>query len=205
MDEYFAIVPASVRYDKTLSTLDRNVYIEIAAMGNGKKDCWPSNRTIGDMLGVHRNTVGASINKLSRLGHISIYHHGTQRHIVLPINPKVEGINPKVEGYQSYDVGGINPTIEQKKKEDKKNKIRRTHTVFVVPSLEELKAYGKEIEYPTFDAGQFIDYYEAKGWLVGNVKMKDWRATVRNWKRRDEANPKPQNHAQIMKRIIDGL
>jgi len=29
----------------------------------------------------------------------------------------------------------------------------------------------------------FYDFYESKGWVVGKVKMKDWKSCVRNWVR----------------------
>ncbi len=32
-------------------------------------------------------------------------------------------------------------------------------------------------------ARTFIDYYEAKGWVVGKSPMKDWSSAVRNWMR----------------------
>lgn len=35
------------------------------------------------------------------------------------------------------------------------------------------------------DAGRFVDFYASKGWKVGSTGMKDWRAAVRNWCRRD--------------------
>ena len=27
----------------------------------------------------------------------------------------------------------------------------------------------------------FVDFYTSKGWLVGKVPMKDWKAAVRGW------------------------
>ena len=30
-------------------------------------------------------------------------------------------------------------------------------------------------------SNSFYDFYESKGWLVGKVKMKCWKAAVRNW------------------------
>ena len=39
------------------------------------------------------------------------------------------------------------------------------------------------------DAQHFVDYYESNGWIVGKTKMKDWKATARNWARRDKENP----------------
>ena len=36
-----------------------------------------------------------------------------------------------------------------------------------------------------FDSPRFIDYYESNGWMVGKHRMKDWKAAVRNWLRRE--------------------
>ena len=36
-----------------------------------------------------------------------------------------------------------------------------------------------------FDAGQFFDYYESKGWLVGKSPMKNWKAACSTWNRRE--------------------
>ena len=55
---------------------------------------------------------------------------------------------------------------------------------FAPPSLEEVKAYTSE-KHLNIDAEAFVDFYESKGWRVGNQTMKDWRAAVRNWARRD--------------------
>jgi len=34
-----------------------------------------------------------------------------------------------------------------------------------------------------FDLDQWFDHYEAKGWVVGKTKMKDWQASMRTWER----------------------
>ena len=36
-------------------------------------------------------------------------------------------------------------------------------------------------------ASSFVDFYESKGWMVGKTKMKDWKASVRNWLRKYKA------------------
>lgn len=56
---------------------------------------------------------------------------------------------------------------------------------FVKPTIEEIKAYCAESGI-TIDSDALYDYYESNGWHVGNKKMKDWKATVRNWERRDK-------------------
>jgi len=56
---------------------------------------------------------------------------------------------------------------------------------FVKPTIEELRAYALEIDY-NLRVEAFMDYYDGNGWMVGKNHMKDWKATVRQWKRRDE-------------------
>ena len=67
----------------------------------------------------------------------------------------------------------------------------------VAPSLQEVKNYISEKGY-TVDAQRFIDFYEAKGWMIGKNKMKDWRAAVRTWMRRPD-EPQKQTTYEMRK------
>jgi hypothetical protein len=60
------------------------------------------------------------------------------------------------------------------------------------PCLEELSKYIHE-RGDLISADAFFDFYESKGWRVGNQPMRDWRAAVRSWERRIEGErlPKP--------------
>ena len=53
---------------------------------------------------------------------------------------------------------------------------------FIPPDVPEVKAYCME-RGNNVDPERFVNFYEAKGWMVGKNKMKDWRAAVRNWER----------------------
>ena len=55
-------------------------------------------------------------------------------------------------------------------------------STFKPPMSADIDAYCKANGYKV-DAERFVDYYESKGWIVGKTKMKDWKATVRNWSR----------------------
>lgn len=70
---------------------------------------------------------------------------------------------------------------EEEYKEDKK--------VFVIPSVIDINAYCIERKNDV-NAQRFFDYYESKGWLVGKVKMKDWKAAVRTWEKESKDSPK---------------
>lgn len=55
---------------------------------------------------------------------------------------------------------------------------------FIRPTVEEVRAYCTE-RGNGVDAEAFIDFYESKGWKIGSSTMKDWRAAVRTWEKRD--------------------
>jgi hypothetical protein len=60
---------------------------------------------------------------------------------------------------------------------------------FVKPTLEDVRAYCLERQN-NVDPESFVDFYESKGWKVGNQPMKDWKAAVRTWERRDNNRPR---------------
>jgi hypothetical protein len=88
-------------------------------------------------------------------------------------NPTLERV-PRTQGNEADKIR------EDKIREDKSN--REGHN-FVVPSFEEVSSYCLERKNG-IDARSFIDFYSAKGWLIGKSKMKDWRACVRTWEGR---------------------
>lgn len=65
---------------------------------------------------------------------------------------------------------------------------------FAPPTLQEVKDYCLKMGYTHVDAERFIDYYTSNGWMVDKNRMKDWKAAVRNWDRR-EKNPQRQDGA----------
>ena len=73
-----------------------------------------------------------------------------------------------------------------------RDKSQPTRTHFTPPTLEEVKAYCIE-RNNNIDAEYFIDFQEARGWVLSNgKKMKDWKATIRTWER-NNYNRKPVN------------
>lgn len=56
---------------------------------------------------------------------------------------------------------------------------------FVKPTVEEVTEYCTE-RGNKVNAQNFVDFYESKGWKVGNSPMKDWKAAVRTWEQHDK-------------------
>ena len=67
--------------------------------------------------------------------------------------------------------------------------IKIKNKYFKKPSVSEIEFYSKQKEYK-IDAEAFYDFYESKNWMVGKNKMKDWKAAVRTWQRRETSKPK---------------
>ena len=65
---------------------------------------------------------------------------------------------------------------------------------FQRPTLDEVTDYCRE-RNSTVDPGEFIDFYDSKGWKVGSTPMKDWQAAIRNWERR--ANKSQANQTEM--------
>lgn len=55
---------------------------------------------------------------------------------------------------------------------------------FAPPTVADVAAYCQE-RGNTVDPQRFVDFYASKGWRVGSQPMKDWKAAVRTWERRD--------------------
>ncbi|WP_322152927.1 hypothetical protein [Paratractidigestivibacter sp.] len=72
------------------------------------------------------------------------------------------------------------------KEEERGSKAR-----FRAPSPAEVDEYarsyaaskGIDLDSTDFDPERFVDFYAQKDWMVGRSRMKDWKASVRNWVR----------------------
>ena len=85
------------------------------------------------------------------------------------------------------DIGNDSPKekvkVKDKVKEKEKDIEKEKRSPFRRPSLEDVRAYCIE-RGNTVDPATFVDFYESKGWKVGNAPMKDWKAAVRTWEQR---------------------
>ena len=71
---------------------------------------------------------------------------------------------------------------------------------FAPPTLQEVKDYCLKMGYTHVDAERFIDYYASNGWMVGKNRMKDWKATVRNWDRSEKTPQRLDGAAEVAKK-----
>ncbi len=88
---------------------------------------------------------------------------------------------------RSYKGVEENQQKENQKKENQKREAR-TIKLFTPPTLSDVQSYCSEIGQG-LDPQRFIDYYTANAWKVGRNPMRDWKAAVRNWGRREFDSP----------------
>lgn len=109
----------------------------------------------------------------------------------------------------------VNANVNDIKKESAKKKAG----TFTPPTKQDVAEYVKEKGFGNVDVEMFIDYYTANGWMVGKNRMKDWKATVRNWERQGRTtNPnntkgnkflnfeqRDYNYDELEKRLLTGV
>ena len=170
---YYAIIPAEVRYDKDLTPNAKLLYGELTALANAKGYAWCTNSYLSDLYEVSTIAISRWINTLKRKGYIYVSidkGKGNSRHIMItPIN------NP------------VNTPINKKIKRNNTsiNNIKLKESI--PPELDDVKNLFLK-EKKEDESMKFYDYYESKGWTIGasNRKMKSWEAAARNWIRRSQ-------------------
>lgn len=91
------------------------------------------------------------------------------------------------DNLQSQNVANIAVSVSDSVyvSKDIKEKDKKESRRFTPPTLKEVSDYVMENGYAyAVNPEAFIDFYQSKGWKVGNNPMKDWKAAVRTWVRR---------------------
>lgn len=192
---YYAIIPAEIRYDKTLKDKAKLLYGEISSLCGKDGYCYATNNYFAELYSTSSRTIRDLIKSLIDNGYIRseiVFKEGTkevaQRRLYLwkkSSIPMEENFHTPMEEIFQENNKDIN-----KKESNNINIITKERKRFIKPKVEEVRQYATEKNIK-IDADYFIDYYESKGWLVGKTPMKDWKATVRNWGRKNK-NDEPQ-------------
>ena len=69
---YYAIIPATVRYDKELKPAEKLLYGEVTALANKNGYCYAQNRYFANLYNVSIETVSRWMSHLQKLGYIKI-------------------------------------------------------------------------------------------------------------------------------------
>ena len=67
---YYAIIPAEVRYDEELSDKAKLLYGEISALANKNGYCFANNKYFAELYGVDKSTITRLLKQLENKGYI---------------------------------------------------------------------------------------------------------------------------------------
>ncbi len=167
--------------DSNLSWMEKLFITEINSLDN-EDGCFASNDYFSDFFKLSKSRCSQIINSLIKKKYIKAKYEYNGKEIkkrVLnilntPIKKSKGGIKKMQSGYlgnakDNNTSSNTNNNIKSKK--------------FKKPTEKEIEEYGKSINY-NLKGVNFIDFYEARGWMVGKAKMKDWKAAVRTWRNR---------------------
>lgn len=78
--------------------------------------------------------------------------------------------------------------------------LNKRDRAFRPPSLDEVRDYCLE-RHNGIDPEQWYDFYASKGWMIGKNKMKDWKAAVRTWEKKQ---PKKTGVDAVLELLQEG-
>lgn len=177
---YYAIIPADVRYCEELAPNEKLLYGEITALCNKTGQCFATNDYFAKLYKVETGSVSRWVSNLIKQGFITSSidkSKGNVRYIQLnqylltkmsiPINKNVN--TP------------INKNVNHNNTSNNNTNNKESRTKFVPPTLEEVKQYAKEKNRLDL-ADRFYNYFTEGKWVdsKGN-KVKNWKQKFLTW------------------------
>lgn len=104
-------------------------------------------------------------------------------------------VESESEGEKEKDTSLSIPPLLSEERPPLHEKSKR----FVPPSVEDVAEYCRD-RGNSIDPERFVDFYASKGWRIGNTPMKDWKAAVRTWEKRDSGGggqPVSKSYSEI--------
>ena len=134
---------------------------------------------ISNATGISVQTIRTILKKLEKTNEIEL--KSTSQYTIVTIC--------KYECYQDENETSNKPITNNQQttnkqlttnKNEKKEKNERS--IFIEPTYNEILEYCSGRKNGV-DVNKFLNFYSAKGWMVGKNKMIDWKACVRTWEK----------------------
>ena len=188
MAQFYTTIIHPVRKAFHLSCNEYCVLDTILRMQNNDAHwCYMSRETMADDLDLSKQSILNIIKGLILKG-LVIKHPQTSHLRCAPI------FKDQIDNYKNFGLAEDQFTIGKESlpegskkftsdgKESLPNNKTNNKNTFIKPTAELVREYAKSIDFE-LDADYFIDFNESRGWTIGKYPMKDWKATIRTWKR----------------------
>jgi uncharacterized phage protein (TIGR02220 family) len=110
---YYAIIPATVRYDKKLKANAKLLYGEITALCNERGYCWASNAYFANLYEVSNQAISSWIKLLEKQGYVKIEYEFNNNQITRrKVSINTEGVSINVDRGINKCLGGYQQKLK---------------------------------------------------------------------------------------------
>lgn len=178
---YYAVIPANVRYDNDLRANEKLLYGEITALAQKTGECWANNKYFSELYEVQPNAIATWIRHLKEKEYILVDYEYSGREIAKRII-KIGGIQKDNTSYSKRYKGDI------QKGEENNTSINNTSKKEIYkerPTLEEVRDYCINVRHNNVDYQKFYDYFNEGNWIdsKGN-KVRNWKQKIITWEKK---------------------
>ena len=190
-------IPREVWENTELNWNEKILLMQIDSFTSADRDCYFSNEYICDLLKVRDRQARECLYHLIDSGYVEVVRFdGRKRYIRSALKYQA--------GWQKTATqGGTIPPHNKQEEEiniNNNNNNNKGRSRFQKPTLEEVADYCR-FRNNGIDPEAFYAYYESKGWTIGKSPMKDWKAAMVTWEKKEKeikrTQPKPRQKESV--------
>ncbi|MBS4061165.1 MAG: helix-turn-helix domain-containing protein [Bacteroidetes bacterium] len=188
---YYAIIPAKVRYDENLTPNVKLFYGEITALSNKEKRCFASNKYFAKLYNVSERSITNWIAQLVKYGYIETeneYQNNSKviarRNIYLTEGGIEKNFGRGIEknfegGIEKNFGGGIEKNFEDNSTSIL-NDTSNNNSILVAPQFSEVIKFFLDNGYHEEAAKIAYDWYNDRNWIDSKDNpVKNWKLKMR--------------------------
>ena len=183
-------IPIEIWQNRSLSWNEKILLMEIDSFTAKDRECYISNEYIAELLGISVSWASKCLSHLLELGFVRVVKFdGRKRYVESTIQFKADLNESSMQDGTKVQHTNNNEYINNN------SLYKKGSSRFQKPTIEEIRQYCLEKGY-NVDAEQFFNFYESKGWVVGKSPMKNWRAAVSTWNKREKEIPRRKRESR---------
>jgi len=190
-------IPREIWENTELNWNEKILLMQIDSFTSADRDCYFSNEYICELLKVRDRQARECLYHLIDSGYVEVVRFdGRKRYIRSALKFQA--------GWQKTATqGGTIPPYNKQEEEiniNNNNNNNKGRSRFQKPTLEEVAEYCR-LRNNGIDPEAFYAYYESKGWTIGKSPMKDWKAAMVTWEKKEKemkrTQPQPRQKESV--------